>query len=51
MLELNQVGSGYEIEENNGYIPMNICKATYIRIMELEIFVPKFIFISQEKLE
>jgi hypothetical protein len=51
MLELNQVGSGYEMEKNNGYIPMDICKATYIRIMDLDIFIPKFIFIPQKNLK
>jgi hypothetical protein len=47
MIEYTQVGSGFEINMNNhnGYIPMKMCNAVYVRIMELDIFVPKFIYI------
>ena len=51
MVEYTQVGSGYEMTENNGYIPMGMCNAVYVRIMELNVFVPKFIFIPNNKLE
>lgn len=49
MFEFTQIGSGYEISKNNGYISMDVCNATYVRIMELDLFVPKFIFISNDK--
>ena len=48
MMELTQVGSGYEMSRHNGFIPMDMCNAVYVRIMELDVFVPKFIFIPNE---
>jgi hypothetical protein len=51
MIEYTQVGGGYEMTKNNGYVPMSMCNAVYVRIMELDVFVPKFIFIPNNKLE
>ena len=45
MIEYTQVGSGYEFSDNNGYVSMDMCNAVYVRIMKLDVFVPKFIFI------
>ena len=47
MLEYTQEGNGYEFEDHNGYVKMRTCKAIYVRIMDLDIFVPKFIYIKQ----
>jgi hypothetical protein len=48
MVEIYQVGDGYEIEENNYIYKMLVCKATYIRIMEVNIFIPKLLIIDAE---
>jgi len=45
MVEYTQVGNGYEFSDNNGYVPMSMCNAVYVRIMDLDLFVPKFLFI------
>jgi hypothetical protein len=45
MIEYTQIGSGYELTNNDGFIPAKMCNADYVRIMELDIFVPKFIYI------
>ena len=45
MLETFQVGSGYEIERE-GFMGMNVCNATYVRIIELDLYVPRLIFIN-----
>lgn len=51
MVEYTQIGTGYEMTKNNGYVSMNMCNAVYVRIVELNVFVPKFIFISNDKLK
>lgn len=48
MVEYTQVGSGYEYTENNGYVKMTMCNAVYIRIIELDVFIPKFMFIPNK---
>lgn len=45
MIEYTQYGLGYEFTDNNGYINMKMCNAVYVRIMDLNVFIPKFIFI------
>jgi hypothetical protein len=45
MVEYTQIGTGYEITDDNGYIKMKMCNAVYVRIMDLDVFIPKFIFI------
>jgi len=50
MVEYTQVGTGYELTKNNGFILMEMCNAVYVRIMELNIFVPKFIFIPNDEI-
>lgn len=45
MVEYTQVGTGFEFTTNNGYLSMSMCNAVYVRIMDLDVFVPKFIFI------
>ena len=49
MMEYIQIGEGYEMENNNGYMQMKICNGVYVRIMELDVFVPKRIFIPANK--
>lgn len=49
MRETNQVGDGIERKEHNGYVKMPICSATYERIIDADVFVPKFIFIPNTK--
>lgn len=49
MIEFSQCGCGYEINRNNGFITMDVCDAIYVRIMEIDVFVPKFIFIKNNK--
>ena len=49
MVEYTQVGHGYEMTEHNGYIPMEMCNAVYVRIVDIDLFVPKFIFIPNVK--
>jgi hypothetical protein len=49
MVEYTQYGSGYEFTHNNGYVAMDMCHAVYVRIMELDLFIPKFIFIPNKK--
>jgi len=51
IIEYTQVGIGYEITKNNGYIPMSMCNAIYVRIMDLNVFVPKYIFILNNELK
>ena len=45
MVQYTLSGSGYEMTKDNGYMPMDMCNAVYVRIMALDVFVPKFIFI------
>jgi hypothetical protein len=49
MVEYTQFGTGYEFTNNNGYTDMRMCNAVYVRIMDLDIFVPKFIFILNKQ--
>lgn len=49
MMETYQEGMGYKIERHNGYMPMDVCNGVYIRIMDLNVFVPKYMFISNEE--
>ena len=47
MIEYTQLGSGYEFSKHEGlFLPMNMCKGIYIRIIDLDLFVPKYIFIA-----
>jgi hypothetical protein len=48
MIEIYQTGKGYEIKKENRFITTKVCDVRYIRIMELNIFIPKFIFIENE---
>jgi hypothetical protein len=48
MVEYTQEGSGYELTKNNGYVEMSMCNAVYVRIIDLDIFVPKFLYIRNE---
>ena len=45
ILQYTQVGLGYEMTNNNGYVSMDMCNAVYVRIIELDLFIPKFLFI------
>lgn len=50
MMETVQEGVGYEIHENHGaFIKAEVCDARYVRIMELDYFVPKYLFIENGK--
>ncbi len=46
MMESFVEGKGYKIEENTFLMKMDVCSATYYRIIDLDLFVPKFIFIK-----
>ena len=49
MCEHTQFGSGYEIVDavsKGGFISMPMCEAVYIRIIDFDIYIPKFIFIK-----
>lgn len=47
MLESKMKGIGYKITEDAFMIgkKTNVCDARYVRIMDIDIFIPKFIFI------
>ena len=47
MLESKIEGIGYKIKEDNFIIggKSNVCDARYIRVMDIDVFIPKFIFI------
>ena len=51
MMEVMQAGCGFKIKEEIMMIfgPSNVCDARYVRIMDLDIFVPKFLFICNIK--
>lgn len=51
LIEYTQVGEGYEFTHNNGFVDMDMCNAVYVRIMHLDVFVPKYIFIPNIKEE
>ena len=44
ILETYQEGNGYEFGKGYMFIKKT-CSATYFRIMELDLFIPKFLFI------
>ena len=46
MMESFVEGKGYKIEENTYMMKMDVCTATYYRIIKLDLFIPKFIFIK-----
>lgn len=46
MVEYTQEGSGIVQRQTNGYVDMDGCEAVYVRIIDLDVFVPKFIFIK-----
>ena len=48
MMEYTQIGTGYEMSEHNGYMKMDMCNGVYVRIVDLDVFVPKYIFISNK---
>lgn len=48
MIEIMQEGHGYTIKENQGYIHMDVCDARYVRIMELDLFIPRLLFIKNK---
>lgn len=45
MIETKQEGCGYKIKTDNFLMKMDVCDARYVRIMELDIFIPRLIFI------
>ena len=49
MFEFYQEGIGYEIGKTKGYMVMDKCDASYVRIMELDYFIPKYLFIKNER--
>jgi len=48
MIETKQEGVGYTIEKDNFLMPMDVCDARYIRIIKLDIFIPRLIFIKNK---
>lgn len=49
MIETKQEGYGYEIKEDNYLMKMDVCDARYVRIMDIDIFIPRLIFIFNKK--
>jgi hypothetical protein len=49
MIEFCQHGKGYKFEKSSVFIPIITCEAIYIKIIDLNIYIPKFIFIDTEK--
>jgi hypothetical protein len=51
VMEVMQEGSGFTIKEERMMIfgPSNVCDARYVRIIDLDVFVPKFLFINNIK--
>ena len=49
MFEFYQEGLGYEIGKTKGFMVMDKCDASYVRIMELDYFIPKYLFIKNER--
>lgn len=50
MIESKISGTGFTIDEDDSMFgKLNICKSTYARIMDLDIFIPRMIFIVNNK--
>ena len=49
MIETKQEGIGYTIKTDNYLMKMDVCDARYVRIMELDIFIPRLMFIENKK--
>ena len=53
IIESKISGIGYNLKKEKfifGNDTTNVCDARYVRIMDLDIFVPKFIFIINQKI-
>jgi hypothetical protein len=50
MVEFCQIGKGFEIEKSkDSFIPMMVVSnATYMYVIEANIYIPKFLFIKPE---
>ena len=50
ILESYQEGIGYVIEKNAnlGYVTMDVCNASYLRIREADLFIPRYLFIKND---
>ena len=40
-----QVGEGFELKRNMEYMEMDVCSASYVRIADLNVFIPRLILI------
>lgn len=49
IIEFCQHGKGYKFEKSAIFIPIISCEAIYIKIVDLNIYIPKFIFIDTEQ--
>jgi len=51
LLEIKTHGIEYDIKKEKFMIggESNVCDARYIRIMDIDVFIPKFIFIQNTK--
>ena len=49
MLEKYETDAGYRIETKHDYITMQVCNVDCVRIVDLDLFVPKFIFIKNKQ--
>ncbi len=48
MIESKTEGSGYKIERDNYLMSMDVCDARYVRIMDIDLFIPRLIFIENK---
>lgn len=50
MIESKIFGTGYSITNDNSMFGnIDICNSTYVRIMDLDVFIPRLIFIKNIK--
>lgn len=49
MIETKQEGLGYTIKEDNFMVKMDVCDARYVRIMDIDVFIPRLLFITNKK--
>lgn len=48
MIEIKQEGLGYQIKKDNYLMVMDVCDARYVRIIDVDLFIPRLMFIENE---
>ena len=49
MKEVYEYDVGYRINNNMGYTNMDTCNVDCVRIIDLDLFVPKYIFVKNNR--